>query len=55
MVVDLGCDRIMIGVGVVLGVIVGIRRRWIFVSMVFVLGCGRIQTWVGFGVGHSRG
>ena len=54
MVIDLGCDGIMIGVGIVFGVMVGISRRLIFIDMVFVLGCGGIQIRVGFGVGDSR-
>ena len=53
MVIDLSCDGIMIGVGIVFGFIVGISRRFIFTNMVFVLGCGGIQIRIGFGVGDS--
>ena len=54
MVIDLGCDGIMICVRIVFGFIFGISRKLIFIDMVFVLGCGGIQIRVGFGVGYSK-
>ena len=54
MVIDLGCEGIMIGVGIVFRFIVGTSRRLIFIDVVSVLSCGGIQIRVGFGVGDRR-